>query len=77
MGCRDPDTAKAALARYLYKSWGVMAVRAQAHLKLGGLAHVGSGAVAADARRALGADFHRRAREAYQLHYRGGRLARA
>ena len=53
-----------------------MAVRAQARLKLEGLAHVGSGAVAAAARRTLGADFHRRAREAYLLHFAAERARR-
>ena len=37
MGCRDPNAAKAGLARYLCRSWGIMALRAQAGLKLGGM----------------------------------------
>ena len=73
MACRDPTDAKAAIARYLYRSWGVEAVRAQACLKLGGLVRVCTGAHAAASRRALGLRSHRRAPEAYQLQHRGGR----
>ena len=60
----------------VYRSWGVAAVRAQARLKIDGLAHVGSGAPAAAARRAYGAERHSNLREAYQLHHRGGRAGR-
>jgi hypothetical protein len=74
MGCRSSNDAKASLARYLYRSWGLMAVRGQACLKLSGLAHVGPGAQIAADRRALGADYHQRARIAYQLHHRSGRF---
>ena len=73
LGCRDSDDAKATLARYIYRSWGLAAVQAQARLKIDGLAHVGSGAPAAAARRAYGAELHGSLREAYQLHHRGGR----
>ena len=50
-GFRTPDEARSATACLLYRSWGVMAVRAQARLKLHGLAHVGSGSSAAASRR--------------------------
>ena len=73
LGCRDSEDAKATLARYIYRSWGLAAVRAQARLKIDGLAHAGSGAPAAAARRAYGAELHGSLREAYQLHHRGGR----
>ena len=46
-----------------------MAVRGQARLKLAGLAHVGAGAGAAQARRDRSDAFHARRREAYQLHF--------
>jgi len=69
LGSRDPDEAAAALSRALYRSWGLMAMRGQARLKLAGLSHVGVGAAAACSRR-LGSDaFHASRREAYQLHY--------
>ena len=73
MGCRDTSDAKTMLARYLYRSWGIAAARAQACLKLSGLSHVGAGAQVAAQRRAQGADYHARQREAYQLQHRAGR----
>ena len=66
---RDPDDAAAAISRTLYRSWGLMAVRGQARLKLAGLAHVGAGATAASSRRSGAENFHARLREAYQLHF--------
>jgi len=72
LGCRSPSDAVALLARHLYRSWGLAVVRAQACLRLGGLAHVGPGASAATGRRAANAAFYARLREAYQLQHRGG-----
>ena len=69
MHCRDPDEAVASLSRSLYRSWGLMAVRGQARLKLAGLAHVGGGAVAAASRRGGAAAWHTRRRQAYQAHF--------
>ena len=58
----------------LYRSWGIAAVRAQASLRVSGLSHVGTGAVAAAGRRTLNSDFQARIKEAYQLqHGCGGR----
>ena len=62
-GCSDPADAKSSIARFVYKTC-VAAARAQACLKLDGLAHVGPGAQVGAGRRMLGADFHRRTREA-------------
>ena len=69
MRSRDPQDAAAMLLRSLYRSWGLMAVRGQARLKLAGLAHVGTGASEARARRDRSDAFHARRREAYQLHF--------
>jgi hypothetical protein len=74
MGSRDPQDAAAAMQRSLYRSWGLMAVRGQARLKLAGLAHVGAGAHAASSRRAASEAFHDLRREAYQLHFAAARL---
>ena len=52
-----------------YRSWGLMAVRGQAHLKLAGLCHVGVGASVAHSRRVGAEHFHARRREAYQFHF--------
>ena len=75
MGSRDPQDAASALARSLYRSWGLMAVRSQARVKLANLCHVGGGSVAANARRAGSQAFHSRRREAYQLHFAAVRLS--
>ena len=69
MGCRDPQEAAATLKRSLYRSWGLMAMRGQARLKLAGLAQVGAGASVARARRLDATAAHARRREAYQLHF--------
>ena len=69
MGSRDPEEAAATLKRSLYRSWGLMAMRSQARLKLAGLSHVGAGASAARARRTDAAAAHARRRAAYQLHF--------
>ena len=74
-GCRDPQDAAAVLSRTLYRSWGLMALRGQARLKLAGLAHVGAGASAASSRRDGADAFHARRREAYQLHFAASRYA--
>jgi hypothetical protein len=71
MGCRNPEEAVALTARTLFRSWGLMAVRAQACLKLSGLAHVGTGNKAASGRRETAAALHARLREAYQCHWSG------
>ena len=71
MRCRDSNEAKALIARTLYRSWGLMAVRSQARLKLCGLAHVGTGMQAAALRRDRADLLHARLREAYQLHFCG------
>ena len=76
MGCRAPQDAAAALSRSLYRSWGLMAVRGQARLKLSGLAHVGAGAGAASSRRAASDGFHHLRREAYQMHFAAACLGR-
>jgi len=76
MGSRDPLEAAATLKRTLYRSWGLMAVRAQARLKLAGLSHVGTGASAARARRSGATAAHARRREAYQLHFAAARRGR-
>ena len=75
MGSRDPQEAAATLKRSLYRSWGLMAVRGQARLKLMGLSHVGTGAAAARARRTSSAATHCLPREAYQLHFAAERLS--
>ena len=69
MGARDPQEAAALLQRSLYRSWGLMAMRGQARLKLMGMSQVGSGAAAARARRTDSAAAHSLRREAYQLHF--------
>ena len=46
-GFRDPDEARASAARKLYRSWGLMAMRANARLKLFNLTYVGQGAATA------------------------------
>ena len=69
LGCRDQKEAAATLARYLYRSWGIAAARAQACLRLAGLSHVGTGVVAAAGRRSANVAFHARVREAYQLQH--------
>ena len=74
MGFRDPQEAAASLKRSLYRSWGLMAMRGQARLKLRGLSHVGSGAVAARVRRAESGAAHHLRREAYQLHFAAHRF---
>ena len=71
--CRDQDEAKALLARSLYRSLGLEAVRSQARLKLAGLSYVGTGVAAASCRRAYSETFYSRTREAYQLHHSGRR----
>ena len=76
MGARDPQDAAATLKRSLYRSWGLMAMRGQARLKLMGLSHVGSGAAAARARRTDSTAAHSLRREAYQLHFAATRGAR-
>ena len=73
---RDPQDAAAICARSLYRSWGMMAVRGQARVKLTGMGHVGNGAAAAASRRVGAAGFHKRRREAYQLHFAAERLQR-
>ena len=76
MGSRDPGTAAASvLSRSLYRSWGLMAIRGQARLKLAGLAHVRVGAAAPCSRRQCSEAFHARRREAYQLHFAASRHA--
>ena len=77
MGARNPDAATALVTGMLYRSWGLAAVRAQASLKLGGLAHVGSGAAHASRRRTAASSWHRHIREAYQLHHAGLRCSGA
>ena len=77
MNCRDPSEATAVIAHSLYRSWGLAAVRAQARLKLNGLAHVGAGARAAAGRRVNSAATHAHFREAYQLHNCGAALRRS
>ena len=74
MHARDPNEAKAIVARMLYRSWGLAAVRANATLKLGGISFVGAGSAAAAGRRNASTAWHARAREAYQLHHAGWRL---
>ena len=74
MGSRDPQEAAATLKRTLYRSWGLMAMRGQARLKLMGLSHVGSGAAAARARREEAASSYSLRREAYQLHFAASRF---
>ena len=74
MSAREPSEAAATVARMLYCSWGMTAVRAQASLKLDGLAYVGTGAAAASRRRSAASAWHFRAREAYQLHHAGAQL---
>ena len=73
LGGRDPQDATATLSRSMYRSWGLMAVRRQARLKLSCLAHVGAGAVAASSRRADADSQHALRREAYQLHFAAAR----
>ena len=74
MGSRDPQDAAAALKRSLYRSWGLMAARGQARLKLMGLGHVGTGAAAARARRVESAAAYRLRQEAHQLHFAAARI---
>jgi len=73
---QDPEDATAALSRALYRSWGLMAVRVHARLKLAGLAQVGAGAAAASSRRHGAEASHARRREAYQLQFAAGRAGR-
>ena len=74
--CRDPAEAQSLVARSLYRSWGCMAVRAQACLKLSGLAYVGTGNTAATSRRTDSGTLHQRLREGYQRHHGRGQLGR-
>ena len=76
LGSRDPQDAAAAMARTLYRFWGLMALRRQARLKLFGLAHVGAGAAVAATRRVDATSLHAVRREAYQLHHSAIRVAR-
>ena len=76
MLCRDSTEVAAELARTLYRSWGLAAVRAQARLKLAGLAQVGLGAAAAVSRRGAAEAALQRRRQAYQLHFAAVRLRR-
>ena len=76
MGCRDYDEAVAMISRTLYRSWGLMAIRAEARLKLAGLAHVRTRAAAACSRRTSSEAFRACRREAYQLHQAAARLGR-
>ena len=76
MGCRGLGEATALLSRYLFRSWGIAAVREQARLRIAGLSHVGTGAAAAAGRRSMNSAFHARIREAYQLQHCGGRSFR-
>ena len=75
-GALEAETHKMLLRFVLgpYIALGLMAVRGQARLKLSGLAHVGSGACGAQARRDFSGAYHARRREAYQLHFAAQRL---
>ena len=74
IGGRDPQEAASILARSLYRSWGVMAVRSQARVKLANLAHVGAGSAVAHSPHVGSEAFHARRREEYQLHHAAQRL---
>ena len=63
-GFADIGDAKAAALRQLYRTFGLAAVRAQARLKLGGLALVGTGAREALGRRSASFSVHARLRQA-------------